>query len=53
MRQPRTRSIPFGSGVTMEWSPDIHQSPDDIILVTVRLHQLGRRESFDENLPQR
>jgi hypothetical protein len=53
MRQPRTRSIPFGSGVTMEWSPEIPQSPDDIVLVTVRLHRLGRRGCFDGNLPQR
>lgn len=53
LRQPRTRSVPFSSGVTMEWGPDIAQSPDDIILVTVRIHQLGRRGSFEENLPQR
>lgn len=53
LRQPRTRSIPFGSGVTIEWSTDIPQSPDDIMFVTVRISQLGRRQSFDENLPQR
>lgn len=53
LRQPRTRSIPFASGVEMEWSPDIHQSPDDILFVTVRINQLNRRHSSDEDLPQR
>ena len=51
--QPRTISVPFGSGVTFEWSPVIPQSPDDIIFVTVRINKLGPRQSFDGHLPQR
>src|ERR1700712_875501 len=53
LRQPRTRSIPFGSGVTIEWSTDVPQSPDDIMFVTVRISQLDRTQSCDVNAPQR
>ena len=48
-----TRSIPFGSGVTFERPHNTPPSPDDIIIVTVRINQLGRRKSFDDPLPER
>ena len=51
--QPSTRSIPFGSSVTFEWNSNRLRSPDDIIIVTVRVNTLGRRKSFDDPLPER
>jgi len=50
---PSTRSIPFGPGVTFDWNFKKTRSPDDIIIVTVRINQLGRRDSFDGPLPDR
>lgn len=51
--QLSTRSVPFASGVTFEWSPNKPRSPDDIIIVSVRVNTLGRRNSFDDPLPER
>jgi hypothetical protein len=50
---PSTRSVPFGSNVTFEWSSQKPRSPDDIIIVTVRVNTQGRRQSFDDPLPER
>lgn len=52
-RHPTTRSFPFGAGVTFEWNYSTPRSPNDIILVTVRTNPLGRRQSFDDPLPER
>jgi hypothetical protein len=51
--QPSTRSVPFGHGVTFEWHSNVPTTPDDIIIVTVQTNALGRRESFDDPLPER
>ena len=51
--QLSTRSVPFGSGVTFEWNSNKPQSPDDIIIVTVRINTQNCRDSFDEALPER
>lgn len=53
VRRPTTRSFPFGAGVTFEWTHGIPPSPDDIILAMVRINPLGRRQSFDDPLPER
>jgi hypothetical protein len=45
--------VPFGSGVTFQWNPNRPRSPDDIIIVSVRVNTLGRRQSFDDPLPER
>jgi hypothetical protein len=51
--QPSTTSVPFGSGVTFKWNPNTPCSLNDITIVTVRVNQLGRRQSFDDPLPER
>lgn len=51
--QLSTRSVPFGSGVTFEWNSNKPRSPEDIIIVTVRVNTQGRRQSFDDPLPER
>lgn len=51
--QPRTKSIPFGTGVSIEWDRTAPPSSEDIIIVTVRVNKLGRRLSFDDPLPER
>jgi hypothetical protein len=51
--QPSTRSVPFGPGVTFEWQPNVPTTPDDIIIITVQTNWLGRRQSFDDPLPER
>jgi hypothetical protein len=51
--QVSTRSVPFGSSVTFEWDSNKPRSPDDIIIVTVRVNTLGRRQSFNDPLPER
>ncbi|GAB7323381.1 hypothetical protein MBLNU13_g05840t2 [Cladosporium sp. NU13] len=51
--QLSTRSVPFSTGVTFEWNSTKPQSPDDIIIVTVRVNTQNCRESFDDPLPER